>query len=93
MADKSILAMRIELSMADAAQSQLRAQFYQKRIETGVWRDRIGKVCSGSLAEYGGTPLPEADILRDEVDTMGRHISIAEQHLDRAKKLLSSFKN
>jgi 3-methyladenine DNA glycosylase/8-oxoguanine DNA glycosylase len=93
MADKSILAMRIELAMAEAAQSQLRAQYYQKRIETGAWRERSGKVYVGGLPEHGGTPMPDERILRDEVETMYRHIDSADRHLDHAKKLLSNFDN
>ena len=36
--------MRFEVAMAEVAQSQLRARYYEQRISTGAWRERIGKV-------------------------------------------------
>lgn len=79
------------LALAEAAQSQLRAQYYQKRIETGAWRERIGKVHVGGLPEHGGVPMTEDAILRDEVATMHRHIDWAEQHIDHAKGILAEL--
>ena len=83
---------QFNLSLAEAAQSQLRAQYYQQRITTGVWRERIGKVHVGGLPEHGGVPMAEDAILRDEVATMYRHIDWAEKHLDYSKELLAKLK-
>lgn len=82
---------RFQLALVEAQQSQLRAQYYQKRIDTGTWRERIGKVHVGGLPEHGGTPMPEAAILQDEVQTMYRHIDWAEKHLDYAKGILAEL--
>ena len=40
------------LSLTEVAQSQLRAQYYQQRISTGAWRERIGRCM---LADYPNT--------------------------------------
>ena len=80
--------MRFEVAMAEVAQSQLRARYYEQRISTGAWRERIGKVHVGGLPEHGGVPMAEDAILRDEVATMYRHIQIAEDCLESAKGLL-----
>ena len=79
------------LSLTEVAQSQLRAQYYQQRISTGAWRERIGKVYVGGLPEHGGVPMAEDAILRDEVATMYRHIDWAEKHLDYAKGILAEL--
>jgi hypothetical protein len=80
------------LSLTEIAQSQLRAQYYQQRISTGAWRERIGKVYVGGLPEHGGVLMTEDAILRDEVETMYRHIDRAEKHLDYSKELLAKLK-
>ena len=80
--------MRFEVAMAEVAQSQLRARYYEQRITTGAWRERIGKVYLGGLPEHGGVPMAEDEILHDEVQTMNRHIQIAEDRLGTAKSLL-----
>lgn len=82
---------RFQLALVEAQQSQLRAQYYQKRIDTGTWRERIGKVFEGGLPEHGGIPYTEERILQDEVQTMHRHIDWAEQHLDHAKGILAEL--
>lgn len=82
---------QFQLALAEATQSQLRAQYYQKRIETGAWRSRIGRVHVGGLPEHGGTPMPEDQILQDEVATMYRHIDWAEKHLDYSKEILAQL--
>lgn len=80
--------MRFQLSLAEAAQSQLRAQHYAKRIETGVWKERIGRVRIGG---FNGELASEEYILKDEVATMNRHIQLAEDHLNMAKSHLHDF--
>ena len=77
--------MRFEVAMAEVAQSQLRARYYEQRISTGAWRERIGKVFRSSA--YRDIALTE-EILHDEVQTMNRHIQIAEDCLESAKGLL-----
>lgn len=76
---------QFQLALLEAQQSQLRARYYEQRIATGTWRERIGKVFRGGLPEHGGVPFTEIEILRDEVNTMYRHIDWAEQHLEAAK--------
>ena len=78
--------MRFEVAMAEVAQSQLRARYYEQRISTGAWRERIGKVFRSSA--YRDIALTEDEILHDEVQTMNRHIQLAEDRLGTAKSLL-----
>ncbi len=78
--------MRFEVAMAEVAQSQLRARYYEQRISTGAWRERIGKVFRRSA--YRDIALTEDEIQHDEVQTMNRHIQIAEDCLESAKGLL-----
>ena len=88
----TLIQAQFALSLTEVAQSQLRAQYYQQRITTGAWRERIGRVHVGGLPEHGGTPMAEDEILCDEVATMHRHIEWAEKHLDYSKELLSKLK-
>ena len=88
----TLIQAQFALSLTEVAQPQLRAQYYQQRISTGAWRERIGKVYVGGLPEHGGVPMTEDAILRDEVATMHRHIEWAEKHLDYSKELLSKLK-
>lgn len=76
---------RFQLAMMEAAQAQLRAQYQAKRIETGVWKDRIGKVKQGGL---NGPAVPEADLLKDEVQLMHRHIALAQEHIEHGKSVM-----
>lgn len=75
---------QFQIALADVAQSQLRARYYEQRIQTGVWKERIGKVRQGS---HDGPLLPEEDLLRAEVATLNQHIQLAEDHLDHAKSI------
>jgi hypothetical protein len=77
--------MQFNLALAEAKQSQLRAEYYAKRIETGSYKERIGKSLN-----LDKTPRTEQEILRDEVGTMHNHITRAEEHLDWAKHYLSN---
>ncbi len=76
---------RFQLAVLEAQQSQLRATYYAQRIQTGAWRDRIGKVFHGALPEHGGTPYSEDELLKDELATMHRHIQLAQEHIENAK--------
>lgn len=77
--------MKFMLALAEAKQSQLRAEYYSKRIDTGSYKERVGKSFDGHH-----NPRTEQQILQDEVETMYRHISLAEQHLDMAKGYLNA---
>jgi hypothetical protein len=77
--------MQFNLALAEAKQSQLRAEYYAKRIETGSYKERIGKSLN-----FDKTPRTEQEILQDEVETMYRHIDLAEKHLDMAKHYLAN---
>lgn len=74
---------QIEIALANVRQSQLRAEHYNTRIQTGVYKDRI--VRHGSM---DGPLYSEAELLKDEVATMNRHIQLAEERLEYAKMLL-----
>jgi hypothetical protein len=80
---------KFQLALVEAAQSQMRAQHYQTRINAETYKARVGHVFHGG---FNGTPLSEAEVLQSEVATMARHITLAESHLDYAKELLSMFK-
>ena len=44
--------LKIRSALLDVEQHQLRARYYAKRIETGVWRNRVGHVFPGGLPEH-----------------------------------------
>lgn len=81
----------VNLVLAEAAQSQLRATHYKQRIDTGVYKDRLGHVWQGGLPEHGGTMISTEDLLRDELATMQRHIHLAQEHIDYAQTLLTQM--
>lgn len=85
----TILEQRIQLALVGAQQSQLRARYYEQRIATGAWRDRIGKAFHGFVTDTNKVPLSENELLQDELATMERHIKLAEDWLDSAKSLIS----
>lgn len=75
---------RFQLALAEARQSQLRAEHFKVRIETGQFLKRV--------VRHGGPegPLLTPDeLVADEVRTMHRHIQLAEDHLEFAKGFLS----
>ncbi len=81
---------RFQIALGDASQSQLRAQYYQKRLETGAWRNRLGKAFIASQGSpIRAVPMTEEQLLQDEVDIMYQHIAQAEQHLSKAKSILA----
>lgn len=81
--------LQVQIALADAAQSQMRAAFFMQRVNSGMYKDRLGKVFYGS-PESGGQPLTEEELLRDEMATVHQHIRNAEDHLDHAKEVLWS---
>lgn len=87
-----VLELRMRLSLAESAQSQLRAKYQAVRIETGAWKNRIGQVFKGGLPEHGGVAMTEQEVLNSEVVTMNTHISLAQDHLEYAKGILSELK-
>ncbi len=72
--------MQFNLALAEVKQSQLRAEYYAKRIETGIYKQRQGTTTYGN-----SRPLTDQELLSDEMATMDRHIDIAEKHLEAAK--------
>lgn len=77
------------LALREAEQSQLRALYYKQRIETGVWKERIGTVFKLTPVRGTNTPLADQEVLKSEIETMHRHINNAEKHLEHAKMLVS----
>lgn len=80
--------LQFNLALAQVAQSQLRATHYKQRIDTGVYKDRLGHVWQGGHPDSGGTPVSEEALLREELAIMLRHIKLAQEHLDHATELL-----
>lgn len=78
--------LKVQLALAEAHQSQLRAAYFQQRIATGVWKEKVGQVRKGG---FEGPLASEDEVLSMEVDTMLRHIHRAEEHLDHVKELLA----
>jgi hypothetical protein len=77
--------LHIQIALARAAQSQLRAHHQEIRIQSKTYLDRLGKVTWG----YRGEPLSEAELLQSEVACMYSHIENAEGHLDYALELIN----
>lgn len=81
--------LQFQLALTQAAQSQLRAEHYAVRIQTGVFKSR--QVYRGGLPEHGGVPYTQDELQADEVATMQRHIHLAEAHIEHAQEILSSM--
>jgi hypothetical protein len=75
--------LKFQLALTEAKQSQLRAEHYNVRIETGAYKDRL--VHKGSV---DGPYYTEKELLLDEVATMNRHIQLAQEHIEYAKSIL-----
>lgn len=73
----------IQVALLSVKQSQLRADYYKVRIESGVYKDRV--VHHGSS---NGPLFSEEELLKDEVATMQRHIQIAEEKMEHVQHLL-----
>jgi hypothetical protein len=84
----SLTQSKFSLALAEAAQSQLRARYFEQRIATGVYKEKVGHVFHGFYTDPNKTPYTEEELLREELQTMSRHIALAEEHLDQAKSLL-----
>jgi hypothetical protein len=78
--------LRFNLSLVEAAQSQLRALHYKVRIDSGIYKTR--QVYHGGLPEHGGVLYTETELLHDEIGTMNRHIQLAQDHIEYAKTIL-----
>lgn len=73
----------IQIALLSVRQSQLRAEMYAARINSGVYKDRI--------VRHGSTDGPlysETELLKDEISTMNRHIQIAEDKIEFVQQLL-----
>lgn len=73
----------IQIALLSVKQSQLRADYYKVRIESGVYKNRI--VNHGSI---NGPLFSDEELLRDEIATMNRHIQNAEEKMDHVQQLL-----
>ncbi len=74
----------IQIALLSVKQSQLRAEHYKVRIETGVYKNRI--VHHGS---FDGPLFSEEELLQDEIATMNRHIQMAEDKIEFVQQLLN----
>lgn len=89
MSNIDIIQAHFQLALMEARQAQLRAEHFKVRIDTGVWKDRVGHVrVGGSTGPFAN----EAICIRDEVQTMNAHIRRAEDCLDAAKGYLADLK-
>lgn len=70
---------QFQMAMSQVKQSQLLAEYYKLRIETGQYVDRV--VRRGGL---DGALLSKEELLADETATMLRHIHLAQSNLDFA---------
>lgn len=68
---------QFEMHMACARQAQLRAEYYKLRVETGAYKTR-------NVHDGYGRRLTENELAIDEINTMSRHLSIAQEHLELA---------
>lgn len=66
-----------EFTLANIAQSQLRAKMFMLRIETGAYKDRLGK-----SRRLDGTPLTEDEVLKSELGIVDNHVQRAQDHLE-----------
>lgn len=74
----------IQIALLSVRQSQLRAEMYAARINTGIYKNRI--VHHGSI---DGPLYSEQELLKEEVATMNRHIQLAEDKIEFIQQLLS----
>jgi hypothetical protein len=72
--------------MAQVNISLTRAAHFKMRIETGVYKNRVGKVRQGGL---DGPFLTEEQILQDELSTHNSHIQLAQETLENFKRTLT----
>lgn len=82
----SVLLSRIDLARTEAAQSQAQARYYETRIISGAYVDRLGKVTHGCGPQERAFTLDE--LKDDEFRTLRQHIKNAEESIDYAKNLL-----
>lgn len=74
---------KIQVSLMDAKQSQLRADYFKLRVESGSYKTRV--VHKGG---HDGPLMNEEELKQNEIGTMHRHIQLAEEHLEFAKSML-----
>lgn len=79
---------KFAVAMAGVKQSQLRAEMYAARINTGIYKTRIVK--HGSL---DGPLYSEQELLQDELATMNRHIQLAEERLEYAQEIMKGIRS
>lgn len=80
--------LRFQLAMAEARQSQLRAEHFKVRIDAGAYKNRIVH-----MGGHDGPLLSEDKLRLDEVATMNRHIQRAEEHIEYAKGILGKMQD
>lgn len=70
--------MNTTIALAQARQSQLRAEYFKLRVETGAYITRLNKVFDGH-----GRPLTADELMLNELQTMHRHIEIADMLIEQ----------
>jgi hypothetical protein len=76
-----LLHQQVDLAIAEALQSQARASHFGLRVTTRAYQERV-------VHDGHGRQLTERELEQDEITTQATHIDLAEQHLNRAKRLL-----
>lgn len=76
--------MAFTLAIAEATQSQLRARYYEQRVVTGAYKEKLGKVKWGT-----GIDLTEEELRQSDLGIMHNHIQLAQDHLDHAKACMA----
>lgn len=85
MSSQDKIHVQVRIALADAETSRLWAEHYKLRIESGVWKERVGKVGLGFPTSPDYRLMTEAEVLADEVDTHQAHIRRYTECLDVAK--------
>ena len=67
---------KFQVIMAQVRQSQLRAEYYRVRVETGAYKDKLGKVWLGGSEDSGGTPATEEQLLHRELENIRNILSV-----------------
>ena len=73
---------RREFALEQSRIYQLRAQYQMTYINSGAYKEKVGKVFEGWTGEHWS--LTEEEILKNEMECMQRHINLAHESLEFA---------
>ena len=75
---------RREFALEQSRIYQLRAQYQMTYINSGAYKEKVGKVFRGGMTSPDRRALTEEEILKNEMECMQRHINLAHESLEFA---------